>query len=267
MLEHGPEQPFPYALPVPKWQFLCHIADQHDIALHGSNNPNLTELTPRHASDMHEFGAQNAVYAAGDGIWPMYFAIVDRSRVPTLVNACIKISFADGREDGPFYLFSIGRQAKPHFPYLAGMIYLLPATTFVAEPAMPFGDFHVRAARLASATAVMPLAKMTVQPEDFPFLTRMLSPMTMTGSLNIHRPSSRGRHGRQTSHLSTCAERLRRPTILRVNMPQGILTGVLCGESDMRKNLISIALLASLFLAACGTTPRNAGADHGPRCH
>lgn len=27
-----------YTLPWPKWQFLCHLADQHDIALHGSGD-------------------------------------------------------------------------------------------------------------------------------------------------------------------------------------------------------------------------------------
>ena len=175
MRAHGSESPFDYRLSIPKWQFLCHITAQHQVALHGSNNPNITALTPRHASDLHEFGAQNAVYAAGDGIWPMYFAIVDRTRVHTLINACIWVTYPDGHEVGPLYMFSISRHAKPQFPYVAGTVYLLPAATFKAEPPGQFGEFTVRTSQMASAEAVTPLAKLTVLPEDFPFLAQMLS--------------------------------------------------------------------------------------------
>lgn len=173
MLAHGAHRPFDYTSPIPKWQFLCHLTERRGIALHGSNNAGLTELTPRQASDLHEFGAQNAVYAAGDGIWPMYFAIVDRSRVNTLINACIWVTYPDGHEAGPLYLFSVSRQAKALHPYLAGMIYLLPAETFSPEPAMPYGEFSVRSAQLASPVAVKPFAKMVVTPDDFPFLAEM----------------------------------------------------------------------------------------------
>jgi hypothetical protein len=173
MLAVGADQPFHYTSPIPKWQFLCHLTARRGIALHGSNNPGITELTPRHASDLHEFGAQNAVYAAGDGIWPMYFAIVDRSRVNTLINACIWVTYPAGHVVGPLYLFSISRHAHPLHPYITGTIYLLPAETFKPEPVMPFGEFHVRSAQLASPAAVKPLAKLTVKPEDFPFLAHM----------------------------------------------------------------------------------------------
>ncbi len=27
-----------YTLPMPKWQFLCHLADVHELALHGSGD-------------------------------------------------------------------------------------------------------------------------------------------------------------------------------------------------------------------------------------
>lgn len=175
MIAHGAGEPFDYTSPIPKWQFLCHITEKRGIALHGSNNHNLTELVPRKSSDLNEFGAQEAVYAAGDGIWPMYFAIVDRSRVPTIINACIWIELPDGQQAGPLYFFSISRKAFPSKPYLNGMVYLLPSDSFKQQPAITFQSLKVRVPQLASATAVRPLAKLEITPEDFPFLAQMHS--------------------------------------------------------------------------------------------
>jgi hypothetical protein len=69
----------PFTLPWPKWQFLCHLADHHDIALHGSGDANIALFEPRQSQDLNEFGNQKAVYAASDGLWAMFFAVVDRS--------------------------------------------------------------------------------------------------------------------------------------------------------------------------------------------
>ncbi len=52
-----------FALPWPKWQFLCHIADHYDIALHGSGNPMIARFEPRQSHDLNEFGNRKAVYA------------------------------------------------------------------------------------------------------------------------------------------------------------------------------------------------------------
>ncbi len=173
MLAQGPAAPFDYKLPIPKWQFLCHLTDQRRFRLHGSNDHALQILIPRQSSDLREFGAQQAVYAAGDGIWPMYFAIVDRRRVSTLVNACISVTRPDGHVTGPLYVFSISQQAAPRKPYVAGMIYVLPPTTFTLEPAFQFGEFRVQTAQAVSLSAVTPLAKLIVTHEDFPFLAQM----------------------------------------------------------------------------------------------
>ena len=36
-----------FTLPWPKWQFLCHLADHHDIALHGSGDPKCLHIDGR----------------------------------------------------------------------------------------------------------------------------------------------------------------------------------------------------------------------------
>jgi hypothetical protein len=173
-LARGPAAPMDYPLDAPKWQFLCYLAEERGLALHGSLNPDIALFEPRQPHDLRAFGAQRAVYAAADGIWPMYFAIVDRERYPTaLSNACIRLALPDGAVAGPYYLFSIGRHVIDKRPYRAGLVYLLPSAGFVAEPPIPYGPAEVRTAQLASPTPVAPLAKLTVAPEDFPFLEQM----------------------------------------------------------------------------------------------
>lgn len=172
-LAHGPAQPIAYTLPIPKWQFLCYVADVHGIALHGSGEAAIDRFVPRQPEDLDEFGAQNAVYAAADGIWPLYFAILNRTQSPTLINACIQIEQADGTLGEAHYFFSISQKAIGGQPYRQGMLYLLPRATFVRQPPIEVGAWRVHTTQLASLQAVAPLAKLAVSPEDFPFLAQM----------------------------------------------------------------------------------------------
>lgn len=175
-LADGPTRPMDYSLSVPKWQFLCYVAERHEIALHGSNQAEIQRFEPRQAIDLNAFGAQRAIYAASDGIWPMYFAIVDRARVTTLINAYASLHIPGSAEPviGPLYLFSISKALLPQQPYVTGTVYLLPGATFQAEPPFPYGAMEGHTAQLASPQAVTPLARLTVAPDDFPFLAQML---------------------------------------------------------------------------------------------
>jgi hypothetical protein len=173
MVAQGLEQPFAYTLKIPKWQFLCYITERHNLALHGSGNMGIRRFEPRQPVDLQEFGAQKAVYAAADGIWPLYFAIVDRTKSPSIMNACIYPERADGTMGDAHYFFSISRQAVERQPYQQGMVYLLPRDTFVLQPAMELDGWRIHTAQLASLEAVVPVAKLAVTPEDFPFLAQM----------------------------------------------------------------------------------------------
>lgn len=159
-----------YTLPWPKWQFLCHIADHHDIALHGSGDPHIDLFEPRKADDLNEFGNQKAVYAAADGLWAMFFAIVDRERVMSITNACVRVADETGALYGPYYVFSVSQSALAGRPWRTGWAYLLPRRPFTTQPPIPFGSYEVHIAQLASATPVECLARLMVTPEDFPFL-------------------------------------------------------------------------------------------------
>jgi hypothetical protein len=164
----------PFTLPWPKWQFLCHVADHHQIALHGSGNPDINLFEPRQSNDLNAFGNQKAVYAASDGLWAMFFAIVDRERFAlSITNACVRLVDETGTLHGPYYVFSVSQSALPKQPWRTGTVYLLPRSTFSVQPPMAFGANEVHFAQLASQAPVMPLAKLTVTPADFPFLRQI----------------------------------------------------------------------------------------------
>jgi hypothetical protein len=162
-----------YALPYPRWQFLCHLSDRHGLALHGSGSAGIDRFEPRQSSDLNDFGNQKAVYAASDGLWAMFFAVVDRERVTSVTNACVRLEDEGGVQQGPYYVFSVSRSALPGRPWRTGTVYLLPRKTFINEPSITLGPNRVHIAQLASFEPVAPLAKLTVTPEDFPFLSQI----------------------------------------------------------------------------------------------
>jgi len=163
-----------FTLPWPKWQFLCHVADQHDIVLHGSGNPDIDLFEPRQSNDLGEFGNQKAVYAASDGLWAMFFAIVDRDRFAmSVTNACIRLADEAGILSDPRYVFSVSRSVRASEPWRSGTVYLLPRSTFTVQPPLAFGPYQVHIAQLASLVPVQPLAKLSITPADFPFLMQI----------------------------------------------------------------------------------------------
>lgn len=172
-LAHGAATPLDYPLAIPKWHFLCYLVEHYPIVLHGSGNPHITTFEPHQPQDVRAFGAQKAVYATDDGIWPLYFAIVDRSVSPTIVNACIRPEAANGSQAQAYYFFSISRQAIGQQPYRDGMVYLLPRTTFEQEPPIILDAYRIYTAQYASPVAVQPLAKLAIAPQEFPFLAQM----------------------------------------------------------------------------------------------
>jgi hypothetical protein len=162
-----------FTLPWPKWQFLCYLADHHNIAMHGSGNPDIGLFEPRQSNDLNEFGNQKAVYAASDGLWAMFFAIVDRGRVMSVTNACVRLADETGTIPGPYDVFSVSQSALSSQPWQTGTVYLLPRSTFTVQAPIAFGPNQVQIAQLASFVAVEPLAKLTVTPADFPFLMQI----------------------------------------------------------------------------------------------
>jgi hypothetical protein len=172
-LAAGPGAPIAYDLPQPRWQFICHITDTREVLVHGSSERSITEFEPRQPSDATEFGNQRAVYAASDGLWAMYFAILDRAGHPmSMNNSAVRIKGEDGPGD-PYYFFSISRTALEARAFSPGTLYFLPRRTFVQQPVEQVGAHRVHVAHWASLEPVRPLARMTVEPSDFPLLAQI----------------------------------------------------------------------------------------------
>jgi hypothetical protein len=169
----GPATPIDYRLDAPKWQFLCHVADRGEAVLHGSSAPEIGTFEPRQSNDIAEFGNRKAVYAAADGLWAMYFAILDRSgNLMSLINSCYREVHDDGSLSEPHYFFSVNSEVLDQDQFSAGTVYLLPAGKFEREAPYVKGGRRVLTAQAAALEPVEPIAKLLVEPADFPLRIR-----------------------------------------------------------------------------------------------
>jgi hypothetical protein len=163
-----------YSLSIPKWQFLCYLADNYSYALHGSNNKNIKLFEPRQSIDVNTFGNKKAVYAAADGIWPIFYAICNREQYKmTINNACIYITENNNNKIGPLYFFSISKNILAYKPWQTGAVYILPKETFDVQDSIITELYKIDIPQLRSEKSVKPLAKLMVNAEDFPFLNNI----------------------------------------------------------------------------------------------
>jgi hypothetical protein len=157
-VDEGAGTPLSYAATVPKHVFLRRLLEQRPVLLHGTGNPAIVQFEPRRQTD-YDNEWTNAVFATDDPIWPIFFAVVNRPVARSLVNACSR------RWGESHYYFSIGTDPKRGDAWRDGWIYVLPRETF--SP-------HRAGSEWLSPVAVRPLARLQVQPDDFPFLASVV---------------------------------------------------------------------------------------------
>jgi hypothetical protein len=164
-----------YQLAYPKWQFLSYLCKSREFVLHGSQNAGIEVVEPRKAIDIKVFSAQDVIYATTDGIWVIYFAIVDRKNFHplSLFNSCLDIRVAPDQAMGPLYFFSITYSALFQKPWCDGVIYILPRENFEQEPAQHMLGAEIIFPHWISAQPAKPVAKLQVKPQDFPFLANI----------------------------------------------------------------------------------------------
>jgi hypothetical protein len=157
----------PWDLPYPRHEFTRWLVRNHPVLLHGSP----AELPVLEPAQQTDFRGQRvtAVFATDDGIWPMFFATLDRSRTPgrwSLRNAALVVG--QGSAAPRYYLFSVDRATKTAEPFGPGFLHVVPKETF-----HPASDNTVHFPEWVSPEAVKPLARIPVGPADFPFRTRI----------------------------------------------------------------------------------------------
>lgn len=125
------------SLPVPKWKFLNWLVARHAVLLHGSGDADITLFEPRRPNDRSadDFSKQTAVFAASDGIWPIFYAILDRQQTGLrYLNAALRFELEPGSLTSMHYFFSVTQEALNRGPWRDGCVYILPGCGFIQQP-------------------------------------------------------------------------------------------------------------------------------------
>lgn len=160
---------------MPKWVFLTWLCEAKGLLLHGSVDHSIQVFEPRtpKARDDDLFSQQTAVFASGDGIYPIFNAVLDREHFrPRILSAVLRFALPEGLSD-PRYFFSITDRVLAQHPWREGTVYVLPPRGFVQQPPYRLGRFVVHDPHFASPSPVRPLAKIRVGLHDFPFLNQV----------------------------------------------------------------------------------------------
>lgn len=147
-------------VPAPRHLFLRWLAEERGLLLHGSNDGGIEVFEPRPQTDAEQRPTR-AVFAAADGLWPMFFAIVDRSRRHSLRNGF----WRDG-QGRRHYRFAVDAATLAGRHFVAGTVYALPPQGFT--PCLT--DDGGSTEEWLCPTAVVPVVRLPVEPVDFPFL-------------------------------------------------------------------------------------------------
>lgn len=154
--------------------FVQWLMAQDVVIFHGSNDRAIDEFQPLRTSvELHDAGGRGnlgAVYGTHDGLWSLFFAVVDRPRLEgSIRNGVDRYTTPDG-DIADVYHFSVSSTSLPARPFTDGALYLLPRDSFERAPFFPGGP---PSPEWVSHEPVRPIARLLVSPEDFPFLDQV----------------------------------------------------------------------------------------------
>lgn len=144
------------------------------VIFHGSNDAGIEELAPvRRSMELNDAtgrGNRGAVYGTQDGLWAMFFSVIDRQRLKGSIRNGVDTHWSGANDRLDLYHFSIHHGLLGERPFTVGALYLLPRDRFSRLPLYPGGP---PSHEWACEEPVRPLARIGVRPEDFPFLDRI----------------------------------------------------------------------------------------------
>ena len=151
----------PYTLPYPKHEFLIHLSKKDKYLMHGSPQGDIRVFEPRAQTTF--YGKQvKAVFASSDGIWSMFFAILDRTLLSQYRNGCFSVDKNSAIRNR--YFFSVPAGMLERNPWVHGFVYVLPELGFKQSDTPN---------EWICPQSVVPLTKLHVIHSDFPFLARI----------------------------------------------------------------------------------------------
>lgn len=162
----------PDAPSVPRLGVPDVLGEELGMKLHGSARPAIQAFTPRLPNDRSPdpFSKQRAVFATIDGIFAIFYAILDRGagRFGS-VDAALRFGDGNGGWSPTHYCFSLPHGA-PIVPWRPGALYILAPEGFRQRAPYRVGARMVLDPHSACQAPVRPLAKLRVGPSDSPFL-------------------------------------------------------------------------------------------------
>jgi hypothetical protein len=176
-LEKGPAAEVDYDLPFPKYLFLEYLAQKHAVMLHGSLLQDLVTLKPiRHSRDSREFGDQAAIYATQDPLWVLFFAVLNKSKLAgAIMNGAIQLQ-EEQAEIIRRYFYCLDAPSLEKNPWQPGAVYIMAGEGFDADPDLEgvrYGSYRLICTHWLKRSEVQPLARLLVEPQDFPFLDQV----------------------------------------------------------------------------------------------
>lgn len=144
--------------------YLIFLKSKKQFLFHGSNDMEINALTPR-TQENYRGQKITAVFASGDPIWAMFFAILDRGKyIGSVRNGSYLFTSPSGMHER-YYFISINKKMEKDEPWRRGAVYVLPMSTFY-----PTHAGNLRFDEWASDEPVKPEEKIEILPSEFPFI-------------------------------------------------------------------------------------------------
>ncbi|MBX3000436.1 MAG: hypothetical protein KF893_18075 [Caldilineaceae bacterium] len=160
-------------LTYPKHEFVQYVMAQDVLLFHGSNRDDIEIFEPVRKSvelrDETGRGNQQGIYATHDGLWSMFFSVIDRGRMKGSIRNGVSYFHNRAGEALAVYNFSINQHQLAERPYCNGALYLLPRSPF--RRLMMFGE--IPSNEWVCGESLRPLARLRMTPSDFPFLEQI----------------------------------------------------------------------------------------------
>jgi hypothetical protein len=145
----------------PKYRFIQYISETRNVLLHGSNHKQIEQFEPRQQT-LYDGQLTEAVFATKDGIWPVFYAILNKSKV---IKNFRNGSIRHVKSNRNYHFYSIDQASDHQDLWLSGAIYFLEDKTFTGTTGtvLSFNEW-------TSVVAVRPITKLEVDPSDFYYL-------------------------------------------------------------------------------------------------
>lgn len=161
---HSNKPEINYTSSFPKCRFITYICETKGVFLHGSTNQQIDLFEPRKQT-LYNGKMTEAVFASKDGIWPVFYAILDKQKVVnTFRNGCIKVASSNSK----YHFYSINKSTHKKNPWTTGTVYFLPDETFIKV-----SSGNVAFEEWVSSKPVKPVCRIEVNPEDFLYIDKI----------------------------------------------------------------------------------------------